>query len=88
MSTCVVLGGSRHFEIAGSMSGVELKGLTFIGATNVSVGALGLSNASATFDDCEWAGPSVGTTSVVIYNGAEALTWKVICCHLKKGPCR
>ena len=69
-------------------SGVELEGLSFIGATDVSVGALGSSNASATFDDCEWAGPSVGTTSVVIYNGAEALTWKVICCHLKKGPCR
>jgi hypothetical protein len=66
-------------------SGVELEGLSFIGATDVSVGALGSSNASATFDDCEWAGPSVGTTSVVIYNGAEALTWKVICCHLKKG---
>ena len=61
ISTCVVLDGSRHFEIAGSVSGVELKGLTFIGATNVSVGALGSFNASATFDDCEWAGQSVGT---------------------------
>jgi len=70
------------------VAGVELKGLSFIGVTDVSVGALGSSNASATFDDCEWAGSSVGTTSVVIYNGAEALTWKVICCHLKKGPCR
>eukprot|EP00957_Ditylum_brightwellii_P131864 10055927-Ditylum_brightwellii.AAC.1 len=39
-------------------SGVELEGLTFIGATDVSVGALGSSNASATFDYCEWAGPS------------------------------
>eukprot|EP00957_Ditylum_brightwellii_P021978 1657842-Ditylum_brightwellii.AAC.1 len=61
MSTCVVLGGSTHFEIAGSVLRVELKGLAFIGATNVSVGALGLSMASATFDDCEWAGQSVGT---------------------------
>eukprot|EP00957_Ditylum_brightwellii_P008598 652366-Ditylum_brightwellii.AAC.1 len=58
MSTCVVLGGSRHFEIAGSVSGVELKELIFIGATNISVGALGLSNTSATFDGCEWAGQS------------------------------
>ena len=55
-SICVVLGGSRHFEIAGSVTGVELKGLTFIGATNVSVGALCSSNASATLDDCEWTG--------------------------------
>eukprot|EP00957_Ditylum_brightwellii_P189556 14429536-Ditylum_brightwellii.AAC.1 len=68
MSTCAVLGGSRHFEIAGSVSGVELKGFTFIGTTNVSVGALGLSNASATFDNCEWAGQSVGTANVLIYN--------------------
>jgi len=50
---CILLGGSRHFEIAGSVTGVELKGLTFIGATDVSVGAFGSSNASATFDDCE-----------------------------------
>eukprot|EP00957_Ditylum_brightwellii_P072511 5510762-Ditylum_brightwellii.AAC.1 len=53
MSTCVVLGGSRHFEIAGFVLGVELKGLTFIGAT---------------FDDCEWAGQSVGTVNMLIYN--------------------
>eukprot|EP00957_Ditylum_brightwellii_P102959 7846435-Ditylum_brightwellii.AAC.2 len=69
MNTCVVLGGSRHFEIVGSMSRVELKALTFIGATNVSVGALGLSNANVTFDDCDWAGQSVGTVNVLIYNG-------------------
>ena len=50
-------------------SGVELEGLSFIGATDVSVGALGSSNASATFDDCEWAGQSVGTSNVRIYNG-------------------
>jgi len=37
-------------------SGVELEGLTFIGATDVSVGALCSSNASATLDDCEWTG--------------------------------
>eukprot|EP00957_Ditylum_brightwellii_P055768 4225998-Ditylum_brightwellii.AAC.1 len=67
MSTCVVLDGSRRFEIAGSVSGVELKGLAFVGATNVSVGSLGLSNASATFNDCEWAGQSVGTANVLIY---------------------
>jgi len=63
-----VLGGSRHFEIAGSVSGIELKGLAFIGATNIPVGALGSSNASATFDYCEWAGQSVGTSNVLIYN--------------------
>eukprot|EP00957_Ditylum_brightwellii_P157805 12011123-Ditylum_brightwellii.AAC.1 len=51
ISTCVVLGGSRQFEIAGSVSGIELKGLTFFSATNVSVGTLGSYNASATFDD-------------------------------------
>eukprot|EP00957_Ditylum_brightwellii_P207619 15353767-Ditylum_brightwellii.AAC.1 len=69
MSTSVLLGGSRHFEIAESVLGIELKGLTFISATNVSVGALGLSNASATFDYCEWAGQNVGTANVLIYNG-------------------
>eukprot|EP00957_Ditylum_brightwellii_P117042 8927605-Ditylum_brightwellii.AAC.1 len=63
MSTCVVLDGSRYFEIAGSLLGVELKGLTCIGATNVSVGALGSSSASVTFNDCEWAGQSVGTAN-------------------------
>eukprot|EP00957_Ditylum_brightwellii_P173869 13236894-Ditylum_brightwellii.AAC.1 len=55
-----VHGGSRHFEIAGSATEVELKGLAFIGTTDVTVGVFGSSNASATFDDCDQTDQSVG----------------------------
>eukprot|EP00957_Ditylum_brightwellii_P057261 4339372-Ditylum_brightwellii.AAC.1 len=54
--------------MTGSVMGIELKKLTFIGGTDVSVSALGLSNLSATFDDCEWSGQSTGKVSVLTYN--------------------
>eukprot|EP00957_Ditylum_brightwellii_P006858 519260-Ditylum_brightwellii.AAC.1 len=62
------MGGPRHFEKTGSVMGVELEKLTFIGGTGVSVGAFGSSNASATFDDCKWRGQNTGKASVRIYN--------------------
>eukprot|EP00957_Ditylum_brightwellii_P167011 12714339-Ditylum_brightwellii.AAC.1 len=52
--------------------GVELKILTFIGATDVSVDAFDLTNTSATFDDCEWNGQNTGKVSVLIYSGDES----------------
>eukprot|EP00957_Ditylum_brightwellii_P070680 5371444-Ditylum_brightwellii.AAC.1 len=65
----MLLRGPRHFEIAGSVTEVELKKLTFIGATDVSVGAFDLSNASATFDGRERNGQNTGKVSVLVYNG-------------------
>eukprot|EP00957_Ditylum_brightwellii_P051424 3898930-Ditylum_brightwellii.AAC.1 len=53
----------------GSVTGVELKKLAFIGGTDVSVGAFSLSNASATLGDCEWSGQNTGKACVLIYNG-------------------
>eukprot|EP00957_Ditylum_brightwellii_P211647 15366417-Ditylum_brightwellii.AAC.4 len=47
---------------------VELKKLIFTGATDVSVGAFGLSNASATFDGHEWSSQNTGKVSLLIYN--------------------
>jgi len=47
---------------------VELKKLAFTGATDVSVGAFGSSNASATFDGRDWSGQNTGKVSVLIYN--------------------
>jgi len=66
---------------------MKLKKLTFIGATDVYlVGAFGLSNTSATFDDCEWSGQDTGKASVLIYTVVtKALTRKLICCHLYIG---
>eukprot|EP00957_Ditylum_brightwellii_P063496 4819945-Ditylum_brightwellii.AAC.1 len=48
------------------MSGIELNGLELLSAMDFGFGS---SNASATFDDCEWAGQSAGTANVLIYNG-------------------
>eukprot|EP00957_Ditylum_brightwellii_P063832 4843623-Ditylum_brightwellii.AAC.1 len=56
---------------------MELKKLTFIGATDVSMGAFGPSNASATFDDCEWSGQDRGKASVLIYCGDKSTDLEV-----------
>eukprot|EP00957_Ditylum_brightwellii_P116965 8921720-Ditylum_brightwellii.AAC.1 len=60
-----MVGGSRHFEIAGSMSGVELNGLEFIRAMDFGIGS---SNANATLDDYGWVGQSRNFVSVMIHN--------------------
>mmetsp|Transcript_25655 Transcript_25655/g.32679 ORF Transcript_25655/g.32679 Transcript_25655/m.32679 type:complete len:304 (-) Transcript_25655:305-1216(-) len=84
--SCVVLGGSRHFEIAGSVTDVELKGLAFIAITDVTVGAFGSSNASATFDDCDQIDQSVGKASVQTHSvgGSTDLKGKLL--PFEEGP--
>eukprot|EP00957_Ditylum_brightwellii_P087869 6691982-Ditylum_brightwellii.AAC.1 len=56
-------------EMGRPVTGVEQKKLTFIGDTDVSLGAFDSFNARATFDDCEWSGQNTGKTSVLIYSG-------------------
>jgi len=81
-----VHGGSGHFEIAGSVTDVELKGLAFIAITDVTVGAFGSSNASATFDDCDQIDQSVGKASVQTHSvgGSTDLKGKLL--PFEEGP--
>eukprot|EP00957_Ditylum_brightwellii_P130033 9917781-Ditylum_brightwellii.AAC.1 len=60
-----MVGGSRQFEIAGSMSGIELNGLELISVIDSSIGS---SNPNATLDDSDWVGQSRSFVSVMIHN--------------------
>eukprot|EP00957_Ditylum_brightwellii_P026481 2002889-Ditylum_brightwellii.AAC.1 len=60
-----MVGGSRQFEIAGSMSGDELNGLELISVMALGIGS---SNASAIFDDYDWVDQSRNFVSVMIHN--------------------
>eukprot|EP00957_Ditylum_brightwellii_P070414 5350107-Ditylum_brightwellii.AAC.1 len=60
-----MVGGSRQFEIARSMPGVELNGLELIGAMDFCIGS---SNASATLNDYDYVGQSRSYVSVMIHN--------------------
>eukprot|EP00957_Ditylum_brightwellii_P197461 15045128-Ditylum_brightwellii.AAC.1 len=55
----------KHFEIAVSMSGIELNGLKLISAIDVGIGS---SNANDTLDDYDWVGQSRSFVSVMIHN--------------------
>eukprot|EP00957_Ditylum_brightwellii_P073614 5593895-Ditylum_brightwellii.AAC.1 len=60
-----MVGGSRQFEIAGSMSGVELNELELINAIDFGIG---LSNANAMLDDYDWVGQSRSIVNVMIHS--------------------
>eukprot|EP00957_Ditylum_brightwellii_P125157 9541480-Ditylum_brightwellii.AAC.1 len=60
-----MVGGSRQFEIAGSISGVELNGWELIRAMDFGIGS---SNTNATMDNYDWVGQSRSFVSVMIHN--------------------
>eukprot|EP00957_Ditylum_brightwellii_P177522 13520885-Ditylum_brightwellii.AAC.1 len=62
---CIMVGGSRQFEIAGSMPGVELSVLELIGTMDFGIGS---SNASATLGDYDWISQSRSIVSMKIHN--------------------
>ena len=52
---CVITGGTEHFRIVGSPTGVGLIGLTMLASSGMaSVYAAGKTKAEAFFTDCEW----------------------------------
>ena len=55
---CVVVGGDTQFVTSGSSSHVELRGLTMVGSTGMSVVVTGY--GSAAFSDCLWAVSALG----------------------------
>jgi len=65
---CAVSGGFSHFHIAGSASGVVLRGIVFASSSGVSVAALGDQASTVELVDCTWT-MNGGATAVLIYGG-------------------
>ena len=65
---CTISGGSSHFHITGSSSGVQLARLTLKESTGSSVKALGSAGATATLSlvDCTWMSNS-GASAILIH---------------------
>ena len=66
---CIIFGGTEHFKIIGSPSGVALEGLTMIfstGLASVHVAGEGL-ESRVFFIDCEWAVSLFPVSSKVLY---------------------
>eukprot|EP00547_Thalassionema_nitzschioides_P010527 CAMPEP_0194227298 /NCGR_PEP_ID=MMETSP0156-20130528/42784_1 /TAXON_ID=33649 /ORGANISM="Thalassionema nitzschioides, Strain L26-B" /LENGTH=2185 /DNA_ID=CAMNT_0038959777 /DNA_START=132 /DNA_END=6689 /DNA_ORIENTATION=+ len=67
---CLIIGGELQVLIDGAASGVRFEGVTFSSSKKVSIAAFGGSEASATFDGCEFSGHS-GDAVVAIINNDE-----------------
>eukprot|EP00957_Ditylum_brightwellii_P119968 9155561-Ditylum_brightwellii.AAC.1 len=60
-----MVGGSRYFEIAGSMPGFQLNRLKPFGSMDFGIRS---SNTSATLDDYDWFGQSRSFVCAMIHN--------------------
>mmetsp|Transcript_21433 Transcript_21433/g.32391 ORF Transcript_21433/g.32391 Transcript_21433/m.32391 type:complete len:2216 (+) Transcript_21433:145-6792(+) len=69
---CSIIGGELQVIINGTASGVRFEGVTFSNSTDTSIAALGGSEASATFDGCEFSGHS-GSAVIEISHSRHAL---------------
>ena len=65
---CVISGGSTHFKITGSPTGVVLQGLTLFSSSIVAIEAAGDSSARLSIVDCAFAYNS-GFAAISVYNG-------------------
>jgi hypothetical protein len=64
---CIFFGGEQQLMINGTATGIRIEGVTFVGSSSFSIGAVGESDASATFYECEFSGHQ-GDTVIFVAN--------------------